>query len=171
MLYHEKRIKPLKSLALHRHIHKCEGCREFFLAMENASEAEDCAAPEGFADAVMAKIASLPAPVRAEATAPPKTDWFRLVGCLYALALSAVLAILYNTELIQIPYPSQGFVTEGRGAAFFGGLAQAGQAAALYAANIAGDFSNFALAIAVFLGLALTFIVMREKSKSEARYE
>ena len=64
MLYHEKRIKPLKSMALHRHINKCSSCKEFFLSMEAAMEiATETAAtelkepPAGFTESIMAKVA------------------------------------------------------------------------------------------------------------------
>jgi len=170
MLYHEKRIKPLKSLALHQHIHKCEDCREFFLAMEDALTIEPFSVeiPEGFVDKVMSKVVLLPTPMRLKSPLYiAKIDWVRLAGSLYALVLAAVLAVLYNTELVQIPYPTLG-VGDWAGA-FFGGIAQAGHSVVVNTATIAGNIGNFILAIAVVLGLALTFMVMKEKSNSQAR--
>jgi len=179
MEYHEKRIKPFKSVTLYWHINQCEECRELFLAMNKASEIEVtpmAAHPvEGFTEAVMAKISALPAsehPTLPErSAAKTSVDWMRLAGCLYALLLAAGLGILYNTELIQLPYPSLG--TWEWADVFLGSLAQTGQSAAVYTANAVGGFGNHVLAIAVVLGLTLVFMVHREKSftKNYERYE
>ena len=184
MLYHEKRIKPLKSVALHWHINKCTDCRELFLAMDKAGEYEIEAldtgtanlVPEGFTKAVMAKISAIPLSERPVAlgrlTAPghpmesksaarkTPSDWMRLAGCVYALLLAAGLGVLYNTELIQIPYYNLGALEQIN--AFLNNLSQAGQYADTL--TMAGGFGSPILVIAVVLGLALAFMLRREKA-------
>jgi len=185
MEYQEKRVKPFKAAALYWHINRCEGCRELFLAMDEATEIGDScdevmlsvSPGDGFSKEIMAKISAMSAadhpathslafykPVSDK----PSKDWVRLAGCLYALILAAGLGILYNTELIQIPYT--GFGTWEWASDLFGSLTQTGQSAALNTASMVGGFGNHVLAIAVVLGLALVFMVQREKA-FDKRYE
>jgi len=184
MEYHERRLNPFKSVALYWHVHRCEDCRELFLAMDTASEAAvshetltECPA-EGFAAAIMTKISDLPAwehPKRPVSPIPSASkssiDWVRLAGCLYALLLAAGLGIMYNTELVQIPYSS--FGTGEWLDALLASLSHIGQSATVNATVIVGDAGNYVLAIAAVLGLALVFMVQREKSfaKRYQRYD
>jgi len=175
MEYQERRIKFFKSIALYWHINRCEDCREFFLVMDEVSNIKDIDETpdiEGFTEAVMAKVYALPLLDHPKEIKRPSTnlsiDWLRLAGCLYGLMLAAGLGVMYNTELIQIPYNN--LATWGWFDAFLINLSQAGQSAAVYTANMVGGFGNHALAIAVVLGLALTFMLYREKSFAK-RYE
>lgn len=173
MLYVEKRVNSLKALALHRHISTCENCRDLFLLMDATSGqeieiGEEMVAPEGFDEAVMAKIYALPAHKQeTEIGQPdqPTIDWMRVAGCLYALLLAAGLVVLYNTELVELPYLFTTSSTTEWVDAFFGILAQAGQAFVLFMANMAGDFANFILIIAFALWLIAIGIYGREKTK------
>ena len=185
MLYHEKRIKPLKSAALYWHINKCADCRQVFLAITEACETDSLEietanlAPDGFAEGVMAKISMIPLserPVVSISGSDMSTtsklfmrktpaDWMRLAGCVYALLLAAALAVLYNTELILISYSSLG--TWQQIDMFLTNLAQIGQNAASYTANISWGFGNHVLAIAVVIGLALAFMLQREKTRQK----
>ena len=174
MLYHENRINPLKSVALYWHINKCTDCKELFLAMDQAGEIDSeietaSIIPEGFNEAVMAKISAIPMserPVsssRLKASQPAvyknSTEWMRLAGCVYALLLAAGLGILYN---IQLPYSSLS-VWEQVNAAL-NNFFQAGQYAASNTATVAGGYGSPVLAIAVVLGLALLYMLQREKT-------
>ena len=116
MLYIENRLENKNALALHKHIQKCEPCRQLFLAMDSAKELEFeefeiNPAPGGFTAAVMAKITALPieehpvavtaeSPVEKTASKLALTDWLRIAGGLYALVLAIGLGVLYNTDLI-----------------------------------------------------------------------
>jgi hypothetical protein len=199
MLYQEKRLSPLKSLALHKHINRCEDCREFFLYMDEAVELDAAEldavelntktelAPEGFTETVMEKVFALPAYSFAKSETPAATgsssaskwqrtfgiigDWMRLAGAIYALVLAVGLGFLANTELVEIPY-----LTAGTGEwadAFFSGIAQMGDqigmAAASYTSYMAGDFGNYLLAITVVLALALVFVVQREQRRQRVK--
>ena len=167
MLYHEKRLKSLASLALHRHINKCEDCREFFLAMDAATRAGNFEAEtepaEDFIEVVMAKIYELPAYAPLPSETPPKAkssnDWIRVAGCLYALVLAAGLALFFNTDLIEIPYSN--IETGAWADAFFGSLIQAGQYATT--AALSSGIANPTLAITIILGSTLLFMLQREK--------
>lgn len=63
MRYMDKTLKPAKAVALVRHVMKCESCREYFLAFDEAAETLDSLtpAPKGFTESVMAKVRRLPA--------------------------------------------------------------------------------------------------------------
>jgi len=177
MLYVEQRLKPSKAPSLYKHIQHCEPCRQLFLAMtdfcaddfEHQHELE--AAPEGFVEAVMAKIAALPIeqPTAKEAAATnPKTnakDWLRLASGIYALLLAIGLGFIYNTELYELPAINISNLDWAD--AFFGSLAQAGEAAALNTAGMAGSLTYYILAIAVVLSLTFVFLVQRENKKYE----
>ena len=130
MLYLEKRIKPFKAIALHRHINKCEDCRELFLAMDAAANTEPCAAPDGFTEMVMAKISSLPTHRQVLAPCKPAANWLRLVGCLYVLLLALGTQISY-------PLPNLG---EWSTVLFniFTQITQTGQTIILYTADLIG---------------------------------
>ena len=181
MLYHEGRLKPLKSLALHRHINKCGDCREFFLAMDLAAETGSEGLEPGlqvelpaddFTLAVMAKIYELPAyaPKTVEEARPKASnDWLRLAGCLYVLVLAVCFAVLLNTELIDIPYPS--IETGAWANAFFSNLIQAGQYAASNTAVLPEGLAYLTLAIAVVLGLTLGFMLQKEKLNLSKKHE
>ena len=189
MLYHEKRIKPLKSAALQWHINKCTDCRQLFLAMDKAGEYADeyeaealetgaaDIVPEGFAEAIMAEISAIPLSERPMGVDRSVTsehrlfksivrktpaDWLRLAGCVYALLLAAGLGVLYNTELFQISYSS--LSTLEQVSVFLNNLSQAGQSAASNTVTAAGGFGNPILAIAAVLGLTLMFMLQREKT-------
>lgn len=169
MLYLEKRIAPLQSLALHRHVNSCGDCREQFLALDTAAEdfethMETLAAPEGFTEAVMKKISGLPAEELSvtekpsELSEPPFMYWLRLAGCVYALLLAAGLGVLYNTNLIQIPETAVISGEWGYWAyAFFMGLDQIAYSVTLFAVDMIGGLGNYVLAVVLVLGLALAF--------------
>ena len=163
MLYHEKRIKPLKSLALYMHIHKCADCRELFLAMEELNEfSTEALAPDNFTDMVMAKVAKLPAykPM-------PKntgTDWLHLAACAYALLLAIGFAVLYQVDTSQLP--SFSLPTDEYTEAFLAIISQAGSQVATYATNTLNDLGLYFLLLTAILSLALVFIVHKEKSKT-----
>ncbi|MCL2398834.1 MAG: hypothetical protein FWC91_03700 [Defluviitaleaceae bacterium] len=168
MLYVEKRVSPLKALALHRHIYTCENCREMFLAMDAASEMdfeieEDFEVPECFEEEVMAKIYAMPSHKPVVKEEKTKINWLRLLGCLYALILATGWGVLYNTELVQLSYSP--LATTEWIDAFFISLAQAGQTAVLYMSNMAGDFTNYILIIAFALWLLAIGIYGKEKTK------
>jgi len=163
MLYHEKRIKPLKSLALYRHIYKCADCRDLFFAMDELGEFQaEAIAPDNFTDMVMAKIVNLPAYAPLPKNAP--TDWLYLAACAYALLLAVGFSVLYQVDVTQLPtfsLPTNGIIE-----AFFGSITQLGSEAALYATHALNDLGGFILAITVVLGLALAFVMQKEKSKT-----
>ena len=149
MLYQEKRIKPLKAIALHRHLNKCEDCREFFLAMGEASDLELSEAPDGFVESTMLLINKSGVTPKLISHTTGSFDYLRLAGCLFSLFLAASIVIMYyyNIEMVQVPDPTIGAWID----AFFGGLAQAGQTVALYTANIMGELVNHILIFAVVL--------------------
>ena len=101
MLYHEKRLKPIKSISLHRHLKKCGDCRELFLEMDMLRNLEITEAPAIFEKSVMSRIMELPA------LSPPPVrtaSFHNYVLPVLALALAAVLAVLYNTDLMAANY-------------------------------------------------------------------
>ena len=177
MLYLEKRIAPLQSVALHRHVNNCEDCREMFLALDTTADDIEAGietlaaiAPENFTKSVMKKISGLPA--RERLSASPSTDWLRLVGCVYALSLAILLGVFYNTNLIQIP---QTAVISGEWGywayAFFAGFDQIAYSVALFAVDMVGGFGNYVLAIALILGAALVTKVKWDQSGKQAGKE
>jgi len=159
MLYHEKRLKPFKSFALYRHIHKCADCRELFLAMEDLSELNaETNAPDNFTDMVMAKVAKLPA-----YEVLPKnsgTDWLYLAACAYALLLAIGFSVLYQVDY-YVSLPTNEYVS-----AFLDTLSQIGSQAAAYATSTLSDFGLYFLILTVVLGLALALVIQKEKSKT-----
>jgi len=163
MLYHEKRINLFKSVALYLHIQKCADCRELFLAMDELSEFEaEVAAPDNFTDRVMAKVAELPAyEVLPKNTG---TDWLYLAACTYALLLAVGFSVLYQVDVSQLPtfsLPMDGY-TE----AFLANVSQLGSQFATYATQTLNDFGLYFLVLTVVLGLALAFVMQKEKSKT-----
>jgi len=146
MLYHEKRLRPIKAMALHRHIRKCEDCRQFFLAFTDCELVE---APEGFTEAVMAKVMALPAHTPKKKFA---IDWQRLSICAYALMLAVGLLVMPDDWAT----------------AFFSGLVQIGQALIGNVLNLSG-FGNHILAIALVLSVALVFMMQKEKHDTRNR--
>ena len=170
MQYYEKRLSPLKSLALHRHIHKCEDCRGLLLAMDEVSEIEEIEieetlAPIGFTDAIMAKISKLPAHEAMPKKAP--LEWMRFAGSIYILLLALGFSVLYHFDILQISGASAytSLQNGGQAEAFFSNIAQLGTQAASYTADALGGFGIYMLALSVILGLALVFMVQKEKSK------
>jgi len=165
MLYHEKRLKPLKSLALYMHIQKCADCRELFLAMDELNEFEEipeAAAPDNFTDIVMTKIAKLP--VYQPLPKNTSTDWLYLAACTYALLLAIGFSILYQIDTYQLPafsLPMDEY-TE----AFLATVSQIGTQIATYATQTLSDFGLYFLALTVILGLALAFVIQKEKTKA-----
>lgn len=118
MQYVEKTIKPMVAIRLARHVHKCESCREYFLALDETAEAfaEPCAeaelatervsAPEGFTEAVMARIRKLPvyAPIKIN-----RADIaLRVVWGLCAVLLGVTLGMIYHPEtaalIMNVPF-------------------------------------------------------------------
>lgn len=167
MLHHEKRLKPGKAVALFKHIDKCDYCREFFMLMEEPVEAEAVEVPELFTQAVMDKIHALPEIYAAKKEAPEpkkKIEISRLIIGVYGLILSAGLAVLFYTELIEISDT----------APIWSGLwdltAQNITAAVLFvqaaASNVSAQtevFGNIALGIAVALVISLFYFIKKEK--------
>ena len=171
MSYQEKRIKPLKALALYYHINKCWDCREFFLIMDEALRVKTHNAPDGFSEAVIAKISLLPSckPLEVKESVNSPRSWLHLMGCLYALLLSIGLIVFYNTELIQIPvYP---FVDIGIWfETFFSNIAAtiwASIGVFTYAMDIVEGFANHILVIFVTVG----FVTFRVYCREELKYE
>ena len=156
MLYQEKRLaRPFKSLSLHRHISKCENCRQFFVAMDKASEADWTGAiPDNFTDAVMAKVYGLPnhpvAPDHPAASDHPAAGWLRLAGHLYTLTAAIILIVLYNVEALNLNPPTL-FSVDNSLNAFLSELAQVGFTAAHYTANMVNGTHLLIFAVALIL--------------------
>jgi len=176
MQYYEKRISPFKSLALHRHVSKCADCREFFLEMTamideindineiEEMEAEAEFAPEGFTEAVMAKVYELPVHVPKQKRSA--SDWLRIAGCIYALFMSIGIIVLYHAG-IPVPDPNFSISMSEQTIAILNQLSQAGQYAMSYTTDILSGLGRYTLGIALVLGVALTVLIMREKPKHE----
>jgi len=160
MLYHEKRIKPFKSLALYGHINKCADCRELFFAMVELGEFNaEAGVPDNFTDTVMMKVAKLPA-----YEALPKntgTDWIYLAACAYALLLAVGFSILYQVDYVLFSLPTNEHIS-----AVLATLSQVGSQAATYATDTLSNFGLYFLALTVVLGLVLALVIQNEKSKT-----
>ena len=162
MLYYEKRISSLKSLALHRHINKCGDCRELFLAMDEVSGLDVVEyASEGFVDSVMAKVLELPAYELKSEKAATSTDWLRVMGCAYAVLLAIGFSVLYNADM-----SGTGIQIGGYAEALLATLAGMGTMAASYTADLFSGFGIQFLATAVSLGYILVIMIQREKTKA-----
>lgn len=114
MQYMDKLIKPRKAAALARHVLKCERCRDEFMAFDAAmdylapaTEADTAAmpvpvlteAPEGFTDAVMAKVRLLP--VYQAATHVTRADIvMRVLWGLCAVLLGFGLIVMSHPEAV-----------------------------------------------------------------------
>ena len=164
MLYHEKRIKPIKSVLLHRHLKKCRECEELFLEMDTLQDIEIKEAPAMFEKSVMNIVRELPA----LKPAPLSTSGFyNYVMPVLALVLAAVLAVLYNTELAVVNYTAAELpVTDiwGRVHDFSHGLLQTGQ-------NILSNFIdmisiNFVFVMAVAMAMTAIGIDMGKQTEA-----
>ena len=100
MQFLEKRVKPRMAAALARHVLQCDGCREMFIAMDEASEVELTDAPSGFTEAVMAKVAALPAEASRKSATPKADIFIRVAWGVSAILLGVCLAFLYNPNLL-----------------------------------------------------------------------
>lgn len=154
MLYHEKRIKPFKSLALYRHVNKCECCRKLFLAINRMSELEMHEAPEGLKNAVMAKIPTLSTPA---APAKQRINRTQLAHCLYALLLAVGMAILLNTEGYHMVD------------AYFLSLDHSIQAITSFMSDMLGGYVNHILILAVTTILAAIGIDVGSKAEVQVK--
>ena len=157
LLYEEKQIKPLQSLALFWHIKKCKMCRESFLVFdevfEEAFEYQTPDLTDGFTDLVMDKICALPAH-----TQESYSNWLRYIGSLYALLLAFGFVMMYNaewavpvvlTEHISLVY-----------AGIYSGISQAGQ----IGMGLLAQVGNYILVVGVFTSAALVYMVKYEKN-------
>jgi len=187
MVYAENRIKPLQSLELHKHIENCPDCRETFLIFCSAmdicgsdsldgldeKETEEkilsdviFSAPDGFTEAVMAKIADEPIYIK-KAEKKSSIGWLRLIGCAYAACLSVLIVLLYGTDLISMDLIASPTVIETaeQASTFFAVIATTVQNGITNLAAASVTVGNYLLIIWMLMTAALTFVLIKEKSK------
>ena len=130
MQYQEKRIKPLKSIALHRHIIKCETCKTLFLAMDDLQDLEIVEPQKNFTQSVMKQIEGV------KGTSPLAGYGAEPHGLtLPILTLAMALALV----ILDVP------------ADFLGSLVQAGQVVVGYTTGIINANYVFVAAVALVM--------------------
>jgi len=98
MKYADKKIMPAVSAELASHVLKCESCREYFLALDEALEIEIVEAPDNFTSSVTAKVMKLPA-YKQESVS--RSDVIvRVFWGISAVLLGATFYLMYNVETV-----------------------------------------------------------------------
>ncbi|MDR1663659.1 MAG: hypothetical protein LBR83_01880 [Clostridiales bacterium] len=187
MLQHmDGKIKPAKAAALARHVLKCQSCREYFLAFDEAMEDFNgtnpapgviTEAPEGFAASVMTKISALPAyaPAVSPETGKAVADIVtRVFWGLCAVLMGLALGLAYNRDAVaeflstrpelSAMTDAVGAFLSGCGAAFDRFLVMISQVGSATSVQAGGSIT--ALGFALVIGSVLFIIYRGEKANA-----
>ena len=171
MLYPGRPIKPLKSLALHRHLMKCNDCRTVFLILGSSPETDlpikaDLPATPDFSAAVMERVYAMPPYKPGQKGQKKHFGYLRLMGCFYALMMGflALYSADWGTNLLAQFDILANPADAGYQMVFFTSLADAGYQMIFNAVGALFPAVNLLLAVGLILMASLVYTLRKEQA-------